>query len=106
MALLLTTVIEEEDCMADHDHPTDRKLPRGSFLTSRAGIVLIVFLAIVGVLLTTEHRAHAIGALFWLLILACPLLHILMHGGHAGHDDHATDGQGRRNAAKERAHEH
>jgi hypothetical protein len=89
--------------MADHDRPG------GSFLGSRAGIVLIAFLVIVGYLLTTEHRAHTLGALLWLLILACPLLHIFMHGGHgshAGHDHGATDGPSRRQPPKEVSHEH
>jgi len=33
-----------------------------------------------------EHRAHILGVLFWLLFLACPLIHFFMHGrhGHAG----------------------
>lgn len=32
--------------------------------------------------LVTEHRVHLFGALPWLILLACPLLHIFMHGGH------------------------
>jgi hypothetical protein len=58
-----------------------------SFLTSRNGLVLIVFLAIGGYFLWTEHAAHAASVvpyLPWLLLLACPLLHLFMHGGH-GH---------------------
>ena len=93
--------------MADHEHRTKGSPPLGSFLTSRAGMVLLAFLAIVGFLLTTEHRAHTLGALLWLLILACPLLHIFMHGGHgshAEHDDHAAEGQGRRPLTKETTH--
>ncbi|NJO34307.1 MAG: DUF2933 domain-containing protein [Rhodospirillales bacterium] len=27
----------------------------------------------------------------FLLILACPLLHMFMHGGHGGHGAHARD---------------
>ena len=62
---------------------------RGGFFTSAANIALIGFLAIAGYFLVTEHRAHiatAIPYLPFLLILACPLLHIFMHGGHGGHD--------------------
>ncbi len=57
-----------------------------SLLRSRTGIVLIAFLAIAAFFLTTEHRAHVFGALPFALLLACPLLHIFMHGGHGGHD--------------------
>ena len=56
------------------------------FLRSRSGLVLLAFLAITGFFLWTEHRAHVLGALPWLLLLACPLLHLFMHrGGHGGH---------------------
>ncbi|MFX8164747.1 DUF2933 domain-containing protein, partial [Acinetobacter baumannii] len=41
--------------------------------------------------LFTEHRAHLFGWLPFLLLLACPLLHLFHghggHGGHAGHED-------------------
>ncbi len=55
------------------------------WLRSRTGLVLIVFLAIAAYFLVTEHRAHLFGILPYLLLLACPLLHWLMHGGHGGH---------------------
>jgi len=64
-----------------------------SFLASRQGLVLMAFLAIAGYFLWTEHRAHVIGALSWLpwlLLLACPLLHVFMHRGHGGHGGHDT----------------
>ncbi len=61
---------------------------RGSFLASPTGLVLLGFLVIGGVLLFTEHRAHVFGALIWLPLLACPLMHLFMHGGHGGHGDH------------------
>ncbi|MGY3032927.1 hypothetical protein ACVIIV_002097 [Bradyrhizobium sp. USDA 4354] len=54
---------------------------------AKAGLVLIGFLAIAGALLFTEHRAHVLGLLVWLPLLACPLMHIFMHGGHGHHHD-------------------
>lgn len=42
------------------------------------------FAAMAVVLLWEEHQAHLLGALPWLILLACPLLHLFMHGGH-GH---------------------
>jgi hypothetical protein len=56
------------------------------FFSSRANIVLIGFLAIGGYFLVTEHWAHIIPFLPWLLLLACPLMHVFMHGGHGGHN--------------------
>jgi len=57
-----------------------------SFPTTPAGIALCVFLAIAAFLLWTENQAHLLGALPWLLLAACPLLHLFMHrGGHGGH---------------------
>jgi hypothetical protein len=47
-----------------------------------------VFLSIAFFFLWQEHRAHLLGALPWLLLLACPLMHTLMHRRHGGHRDH------------------
>jgi hypothetical protein len=41
--------------------------------------------AIAAYFLLTEHRAHFFGALPFLLLLACPLMHVFMHRGHHGH---------------------
>ena len=68
-----------------------------SFWRSPAGIALGVFLAIAGFFLWTEHRAHVLGALPWLLLLACPLLHLFMHrGDHGGHHPRSGHGGGGR----------
>jgi hypothetical protein len=76
--------------MSIHDHSYGEERPGGSFLTSRAGLVLIGFLLVGGVLLFTEHRAHVLGLLVWLPLLACPLMHLFMHGGHGGHGGHGA----------------
>ena len=51
------------------------------WIRSRSGITVLVFLAIVGFFLVTEHTAHVFGVLPYLLLLACPLMHFF-HGGH------------------------
>jgi Protein of unknown function (DUF2933) len=79
--------------MSLHEHSQDHGRSQGSFLTSRWGLVLLGFLVIAGVLLFTEHRAHVLGALIWLPLLLCPLMHFFMHGGHGGHGDHGGHGQ-------------
>jgi len=43
------------------------------------------FLVFALLLLAAEHRTHVLGVLPWLLLLACPLMHLLMHGGHGHH---------------------
>jgi hypothetical protein len=52
---------------------------------SRSALVLAGFLAVAGYFLVTEHTAHVMSALPWLLLLACPLMHLFMHHGHGGH---------------------
>lgn len=48
-----------------------------------------------GYFLWTEHRAHLLEALPFLIFLLCPLMHIFMHHGHGeGHGGHdASDVQ-------------
>lgn len=65
----------------------------GPWYRSRTGVTLLVFLAIAAFFLLTEHTAHVFGALPFLLILACPLMHLFMHGGHGGHDQHGEQQQ-------------
>jgi Protein of unknown function (DUF2933) len=44
-----------------------------------------VFMAVAFFFLWQEHRAHLLGALPWLLLLACPAMHFFMHHGHGSH---------------------
>ena len=81
------------------DHPSGHgaepevePTPRG-FWTSKAGLATIGFLLIAGFFLLSEHRAHFFGFLPFLLLLACPLLHMFMHGGHGGHGGHGKHTQ-------------
>ena len=55
-----------------------------------------VLLAIIAFFLWTEHRAHLMGALPYLLLLLCPIIHIFMHRRHAGpHGGHEGPSGGR-----------
>ena len=79
--------------MSTHDYPNEDDAS-ASFLTSPAGLVLIGFLAIGGVYLWMEHRAHLFGALVFLPLLLCPLMHLFMHHGHGDHSDHGNSSKG------------
>lgn len=59
---------------APHRHPD----------TGQINLAVLAFFAIAAFFLLTEHRAHLFGALPFLLLLACPLLHSFMHRGHGG----------------------
>lgn len=69
---------------------------KGESGPGRAKWVLIGFLAVAGFFLFTEHQAHVLGILPYLLLLACPLMHLFMHGGHGhgGHGHHGDDDSG------------
>lgn len=63
------------------------------FWRSRYGLGLVVFGAVAAYFLLSEHRAHFLGALPYLLLLACPLMHLFMHHGHGGHGRHPGSGE-------------
>lgn len=65
----------------NHDHSQHDSGPK-PFWGSRYSIGLIVFGAIAAYFLLSEHRAHLFGVLPYLLLLACPLMHVFMHHGH------------------------
>jgi hypothetical protein len=63
-----------------HSPPPDRD--DGWSLRSRLAFAVLGGIALAFLLL--EHRIHLLGALPYLLLLACPLMHLFHHGGH-GH---------------------
>lgn len=60
------------------------------FFASPGDIVLVGFFILGGFYLLAEHRAHlwlVLPWLPWLLLLACPAMHLFMHhGNHGGHN--------------------
>ena len=81
------------------DH--DPQLPENRDSSFVFKCILAGFLLVAGYFLVLEHKAHLEGALQYLpylLLLACPLMHLFMHHGHHGHGKRASskDGQGER----------
>ncbi len=64
---------------------------RAGLRRSRTRVALMAFLVIAAFFLVTEHTAHVFGALPYLLLLACPLLHLFLHGSHEAHGDEHAD---------------
>ncbi|WP_291296860.1 DUF2933 domain-containing protein [Elioraea sp.] len=56
-----------------------------SWWRTRTGVAAIGFALVGSFYVLREHWGHAFGALPYLLILACPLMHLLMHRGHRQH---------------------
>lgn len=74
-----------------HEHPSTHGTSRQRTISR---IVFIVFVAIAAYFLITEHRAHLFGILPFLLLAACPLLHLFHHRGHdRGDQGGSTPGQ-------------
>lgn len=67
------------------------------FWRSRSGIGFIVIGVVAGYFLLTEHLAHVIGVLPYLLLLACPLMHMFMHHGHGRHGGHGAENHEHKN---------
>ncbi len=58
---------------------------------SRGRWVFYGFLAATLLLLFTEHRAHVLGILPYVVLLACPLMHLFMHHDHEDHNREKHD---------------
>jgi len=56
-----------------------------SFWFSPKGLAALGLIGATTYFLLMEHRQHFFEYLPFLILLACPLMHIFMHGGHGGH---------------------
>ena len=66
-------------------HPDPDGPPAPPWQKTSSGVVMRGLLLIAGFYLVTEHTAPLFGVLPFLLILACPLMHLFHHHGHGGH---------------------
>lgn len=73
----------------DTDSREENSLPRIRFVW-----VFWSFFAVALVFMLLEHRAHLYGPLPYLLLLACPLMHLFMHHGHSDHAGHGPRNSG------------
>ena len=65
---------------------TDNDPQAPSFWRRPAGMALATAALIAGFYLLREHWGHVLGYWPYLLLLACPLMHLMHgHGGHARH---------------------
>lgn len=82
--------------MSRLEHSPQDATPQAVTKTSgRSRWVFGGFVALAAVLVAFEHRAHLSGLLSWLpwlILLACPLLHLFMHGGHGSHGGSPRNG--------------
>ena len=60
----------------------DQSLEKRNWLVSRRSAVLLFVVALIALLFITDD----LRVLPYLLLLACPLMHMLMHGNHRKHN--------------------
>jgi hypothetical protein len=54
------------------------------FLGTKAGLAVTLIAATLGVYLLATHTGHALAALPYLILLACPLMHVFGHHHGSG----------------------
>lgn len=55
------------------------------------GKIILAVVAIAAIYLMVWHSVHLAAIAPVLLLLACPLMHVVMHGGHDRHPHHPQD---------------
>lgn len=62
-------------------HPSTEQVPKRKHIHW----TIWCLLGVGAVLFVYDHWTHTLGVLPYLLVLACPLIHIFMHRGHNRH---------------------
>ena len=75
--------------MNEHDHGSAHETPTlaGKF-SGRWKVAACMVGVIVAFYVLREHWGHVLGYAPYLILLACPFMHIFMHHGH-GHGQHS-----------------
>lgn len=77
---------ERSTCPPHQLLPESPRTWRTLLINTPLGWVCSLALATLGIYLLANHGVHIVTALPYLLLLACPLMHLFMHGGHGHHD--------------------
>lgn len=64
-----------------------------SFWSSKQGMAALGLIGAASYFLFMEHREHIIEFLPYIILLACPLMHLMMHSGHGHHEHHDDSSQ-------------
>ena len=69
-----------------HEHGNGPTGSNPSFFKSPVGVAIAMLVLIAAFYVLREHWQHVAGSWPYLLLLACPLMHVFHgHGGHGGH---------------------
>ncbi|MGQ0599494.1 DUF2933 domain-containing protein [Aquabacterium sp.] len=72
-----------------HEHGKGPEGSTSSFFKSPIGVAIAMLALIAAFYVLREHWQHVAGSWPYLLLLACPLMHVFHgHGGHGGHHHH------------------
>jgi hypothetical protein len=63
------------------------------FLGSRLALVMCLFISVLGVYLVITHTGHVLTVLPYILLIACPLLHLFGHAHEHGGDGHKSNSE-------------
>ncbi|MBL4610290.1 DUF2933 domain-containing protein [Halopseudomonas sp.] len=80
-----------------------------SFWLTPKGLSALGLIVAASYFLLIEHRQHVWQFMPFLILLACPFMHLFMHGGHGRHEDESDKGayqRGMEHGRKENEHHH
>jgi Protein of unknown function (DUF2933) len=70
---------------AAHDNASTPQAAQRKPRACRAALLMVALIS--GFYLLREHWNHVVGSWPYMLLLACPLMHLFHgHGGHGGHE--------------------